>query len=138
MGRAVVGDEEHATSATIRFLAHYLGDQALERGDAGLAFAAAEQLGAMHIPSSEIGQRTGARIFVLDVNRTPRGGRQREMLAPSGLDAGLLVSAEHVVAWSQGFARKRGGADTLRNAGNMRSPVVLGRGRQDAGRGVGV
>jgi DNA invertase Pin-like site-specific DNA recombinase len=34
--------------------------------------------------------------------------------------------------------RKRGGADTLRNAGKMRSPVVLGRGRQDAGRGVGV
>ena len=33
---------------------------------------------------------------------------------------------------------KRGGADTLRNAGKMRSPVVLGRGRQDAGRGVGV
>ena len=35
-------------------------------------------------------------------------------------------------------AGKRGGADTLRNAGKMRSPVVLGRGRQDAGRGVGV
>jgi hypothetical protein len=26
------------------------------------------------------------------------------MFAPSGLDAGLLVGAEHVVAWSQGFA----------------------------------
>jgi hypothetical protein len=37
-----------------------------------------------------------------------------------------------------GIYRKRGGADTLRNAGKMRSPVVLGRGRQDAGRGVGV
>jgi hypothetical protein len=39
---------------------------------------------------------------------------------------------------SLAMKRKRGGADTLRNAGKMRSPVVLGRGRQDAGRGVGV
>ncbi len=40
--------------------------------------------------------------------------------------------------WKKHALGKRGGADTLRNAGKMRSPVVLGRGRQDAGRGVGV
>ena len=46
------------------------------------------------------------------------------------------LSEEEVRAYL--LDRKRGGADTLRNAGKMRSPVVLGRGRQDAGRGVGV
>ena len=74
--RAVVGDEKHATRTTIRLPAHDLGDQALERRDTSLAFTAAEQFGTMYVPSGEICPRTGARIFVLDVHRTPRGGGQ--------------------------------------------------------------
>ena len=72
MGGAIVGDKEHAARGTIRFLAHDLSDKALERGDAVLALAAAEQLGAMHVPGGEISQRAGTRIFVLDIDRAPR------------------------------------------------------------------
>ena len=76
MGRAVVCDEEHAIRRTIRFLAHELGDKTLKRSDAVAAFAAAEQLGSMHIPSGEVGQCTGTCLFVLDVDRASRRGRQ--------------------------------------------------------------
>src|SRR5208337_4019653 len=76
MGGAVVCDEKHATGRTIRFPAHDLSDEALERSDAGLALAAAEQLGAMHVPGGEVGQCAGTNVFVLDVDRAPRGGRQ--------------------------------------------------------------
>ena len=76
MGRPVVGDEEHTTGGTIRLLSHDLGDQALERRDAVLTFATAEQLGAMHVPGGEIGQRAGTRVFMLNIDRATRGGRQ--------------------------------------------------------------
>jgi hypothetical protein len=78
--------------------AHDLIDQTFERGNAGLAFAVAEQLGAMDIPGRNIGPSTGATVFVLDVDRSPCHGRQRRMFAPTRLDAGLLVGAEHVIA----------------------------------------
>jgi hypothetical protein len=76
MGRAIVGDKEHAARGTIRLLAHDLRDKAFERGDASLALATPEQPGAMHIPGGEISQRAGSRIFVLDTERTPGSGSQ--------------------------------------------------------------
>ena len=42
MGRAIVGDKEHAARGTIGFLAHHLCDEAFERGDPSLALAPPE------------------------------------------------------------------------------------------------
>ena len=69
MRGTIVDDEEHATSGSIGFPAHDLSDETLECSDAVLAFAAVEQPGAMHIPGCEVGQRTGTRILVLDIDR---------------------------------------------------------------------
>lgn len=76
VGGAIVGDDEHTVGGTIRLLAHDLRDKALERGDASLALATPEQPGTMYIPRGQISQRAGPRIFVLDTDRTPGGGRQ--------------------------------------------------------------
>jgi len=101
--RAIVDNPEYAPRGAVGLLAHDLSDQTFEGGDAGLALAAAEQLGAMDIPGRDIGPSTGATVFVLNVNRPPRSGRQRGMFASARLDAGLLVGAEHIIARSQGF-----------------------------------
>ena len=61
---AIVNDPEHAAGRPIRLLAHDLSDQAPEGDDAGLALAAAEQLGAMDIPCSDVGPSAGAGVFV--------------------------------------------------------------------------
>src|SRR6185312_540471 len=90
MGGTVVRDEEHTPRRTIRFLSHDLSDKALERRDAVLVLAAAEQPGAMHVPGSQISPRSGPRIFVLDTQWTTGRGRQWGMFVPPGLDAGLL------------------------------------------------
>jgi hypothetical protein len=67
MGRAVVHDPENATCWFLRLLAHDFRNQAIDRSNAGFLFAAAEHLGPMHIPGSQIGapgsslRRTGPR-----------------------------------------------------------------------------
>jgi len=101
MGRAVVGDEEHTAGGAIRLLVHDLRDKALESSDAVLAFAAAEQLGPMHVPGGEVGQRAGTSVFMLDIDRAMGGGRQRAVHAPPSLNAGLLVSTQNVIARPQ-------------------------------------
>jgi len=98
MGGAIVCNEENAMRRAIRFPRHDLSDQALERSDAGFALAPAEQLGAVHVPGREVGQRPGTCVFMLNVYRAPFGGRQRTVFAAPRLDAGLLVSAENVIA----------------------------------------
>jgi hypothetical protein len=59
MRGTIVDDEEHLTSGSIRFSAIDLSDETLEC-HAALAFAAAEQLAAMHI-GCEVSQRCGCR-----------------------------------------------------------------------------
>jgi phage tail tape-measure protein len=85
-----------------------------------------------------------------DKARAPRGAKNVAQAFFAALDAvpdsqraaiataALTAIRDEVKARRLKAKGKRGGADTLRNAGKMRSPVVLGRGRQDAGRGVGV
>src|SRR5260370_5317375 len=98
MGGVIVGDPEHPASGAVRLLAHDLRDEALEGDDAGLALATSEQLGAMHVPRSKVCPSTQACIFMLDINWAAWGGRQRGMFASPGLNAGLLVGAQRVVA----------------------------------------
>jgi len=73
MGGTIVSDQEHATRRTIRLPTHDLNDEALESGDAVLAFAATKKLGSLHVPRSEVGQRAGSGVFVLNIDRAPRG-----------------------------------------------------------------
>src|SRR5205807_3915584 len=68
------------------------------------ALATSEQLGTMHVPRSKICPSSQACIFMLDINWAAWGGRQRGMFASPGLNAGLLVGAQHVVARPQGCA----------------------------------
>ena len=76
MGGAIVSDQEHATRRTIRLPAHDLNNEALESCDAVLALAAAKKLGSLHVPCSEVGQRAGSEVFVLNIDRAPRGWSQ--------------------------------------------------------------
>src|SRR6266446_6501078 len=69
-----------------------------------LRSSTSEQLGTMHVPRSKICPSAQACIFVLDIDWAAWGGRQRGMFASPGLNAGLLVGAQHVVARPQGCA----------------------------------
>ena len=71
MAGAIVCDQEHAAARPIRLVAHDLADKAMECRDAGLALAAAEQSGSMHIPRGKVGQRAGTRVLVLNVDWPP-------------------------------------------------------------------
>jgi len=54
MRRAVVHDPEHALGVAIRRLRHDLGNQAIERFDAGGLLATAEELRAMNIHRGQV------------------------------------------------------------------------------------
>src|SRR5437764_11730406 len=49
MGRAVIDDPEDAVCGAVGLLGHDIGHEPVEGHDASLAFASAEQLGAMNI-----------------------------------------------------------------------------------------
>src|SRR5712691_3452306 len=104
MRGAVVGNPEHPARGTVGLLAHDLRDVAFERSDPGLVLATSEQLGTMNIPGREVCPSALARILMLDVSGASWSRWQGGMLASSGLDAGLLVSAQHVVARPQNSA----------------------------------
>jgi hypothetical protein len=72
-GGTIVSNQEHATRRTIRLFAHDLNDEPLERCDAVLALAATKKLGSLHVPRSEVGQRAGSGVFVLNIDRASRG-----------------------------------------------------------------
>jgi len=67
MAGATVDDLEDPTRRVGGFVPPHLGDEAVERGDPGLGFAAAEPLGAGPVPGGEIGPGAPALVFVLDL-----------------------------------------------------------------------
>jgi hypothetical protein len=64
-----------SAGGSIRLFAHDLRDQAVKRSNAGLAFAAVEQLGAVNVPGGDVGAGSGAGVFMFHVNR-PRSLRE--------------------------------------------------------------
>ena len=56
--------------------AHDFPNQAIDRRNAAFLFAAAEHLGSMHIPGSQIGPGPFTEIFVFDSGGTTRRRRQ--------------------------------------------------------------
>ena len=98
VGGPVVDDPEHAAGRPVGLLGHDLRDEAIEGRDAGRRLAAAEDLGPMHIPRSQIGPRPAPLVFVFDVHRAPRRGGERRMNAEPSLDARFLIGRQDVLA----------------------------------------
>lgn len=101
MRGAVVHDPEHSPGVAIRWLRHDLGNQTIERLDAGGLLATAEELRAMNIHRGQVRPGTAPRVLVLDTSGLAGTGRQGGMLSNARLDAGLLVSREHELVVSQ-------------------------------------
>ena len=93
MRRAVVHDPEDAVSLT---------DQAIGGGDAALSLAAAEQLGAVDVPSRQIGPCAFPEIFVFDPHGSSWRRRESRLLGASSLYAGLFVGRDYEVIVLQG------------------------------------
>lgn len=64
---------------------------------AGGRFAPAHDLGTMYAVGGQVSEGAEAVVLALGLHRPPRPRREREVDTPAGLDAGLLVGAEHVV-----------------------------------------
>ena len=102
MGGAVVDDPEDTPRLAVGRLLHDLVDEAVEGGDAGLGFAAAEQLGPMDIAGGEVGPGTEAFVFVLDLGGLAGCGGRYGMPTLTRLDGGLLVGRDDEIGLVQG------------------------------------
>lgn len=73
VGAAVVDHPENPAGRGVGLVGHDLVDQAHERVDAAGALAAAEDLGAVHVPGGQVAQGSAAVVLVLHAHR-PAGG----------------------------------------------------------------
>ncbi len=72
----IVQDPEHPPGLAVGGLGHHLVDEAIERYDAGGAFAAAEELRAVDVEGGQIRPGTTSGVLVFDRAGSPgRGGR---------------------------------------------------------------
>ena len=101
MSGAVVHDPEDAASGLVGLLAHDFTDETLYRSHPVLDLAVAEELGAMNVPSGQIGPGTSAKVFMLDSGGTVRSGWQCRLFSAPGLNTRLLVSRDHEVISAQ-------------------------------------
>ena len=109
MGGAVVDDPEHAPGGGVGCAGHDLVDEPVEGVDAGGGLAAAEYLGAVHIPGGQVGQGAAAGVFVFDTRRAVWRRWRAGVLADAGLDGGLLIGADDVlVSCQRGVAETAG------------------------------
>ena len=74
VGGAVVEDPEHPRGGAVRLLAHDVGDEAVERGDAVAGFAPSKESGAPHVPGGEVDQRALSFVFVFQPVGPAGGG----------------------------------------------------------------
>ena len=91
----------------------------VERDDPVLGCAAVEQLRAAGVPGGQVAERALAFVLVLDALAAldGGGGGQRRVLAAPGLDRGLLVAADDVVAGMQQLAFPAAGVEVKDAAG---------------------
>ena len=78
----------------IGFLGHGLGDQSVKGINSTGTFAAAKELGAMHIHGRQIGPSSQPLVFVFDLHRSTRLGWQGGMDTAAGLHAGFLIGRD--------------------------------------------
>ena len=101
MSGTVVHDPEDAASGFVGLLGHDFSDEAFHRSNPVLDFAAAEDLGTMDVPSSQISPGAFTKVLVLDSGRAVRSGRQSRLFPASGLNAGLFVRRDDKVMSAQ-------------------------------------
>jgi len=101
MSRAVVHDPEDAVSGLVGLLLHHFTDETLYRSHPILDFAASEELGAMNVPSRQVGPGTFAKVLMLNPDGAVGTGRQRRLFSASRLNAGLLVGRDYEVSSAQ-------------------------------------
>ena len=101
MSRAVVHNPEDPASGLVRLLVHDFTDEALYRSHPILDFAASEELGAMNVPSRQVGPGTFAKVLMLNPDGAVGTGRQRRLFSASRLNAGLLVGRDYEVSSAQ-------------------------------------
>ena len=102
--RAVVHDPKDPARRSVRLLLHHLAHQAVHWSDSVFGLTATKQFGTMDVPSSQVGPRPGAAVFVFDLHRATRKGRQRGMPTATSLDTGFLVGAEDEIGGVQRLA----------------------------------
>ena len=94
--------------------------------DAVLGRAAVEDLGAPDVPGGQVAQRAHALVLVLDPLSVAGRGGQRGVLAGAGLDGGLLVGADDVVAGVQALALPVAGVEVEDRAGALGEQRIAG------------
>ena len=119
---AVVDDPEHAPRRAVRLDAHDLADQPPERLDAGLGLAAPEQPGPVDVPGGEVLEGPAALVLELDPHDPACRRRQGRVTADAGLDARLLIGADHelVVPEPPSFPLARVQVEDARRLGSER------------------
>jgi hypothetical protein len=93
-----------AASGLVGLLVHDFTDETLYRSHPILNFAAPEDLGAMNVPSRQVGPGTFAKVLMLNPGGAVWTGRQRRLFSASSLNAGLLVGRDHEVISAQWHA----------------------------------
>ena len=104
MRGAVVHDPEHTAGVAVRWLGHDLGDETVEGHDTSGFLTAAEELRAVDIERGQVGPGAAARVLMFDSSGLVRTRGQGGVLADAGLNAGLLIGADHELLGSQGRA----------------------------------
>ena len=111
MRAAVVGDPEDAFGGAVWLQRHDLVDQAPEGLNPGGGLQASKELGAVNIPGGKVSKSAAAVVLVLHAQWPTRLGWSGGLAADAGLDRGLLIRADHVLAGLQGLAFKLAGVE---------------------------
>src|SRR3990172_3967698 len=86
-----------------------------------------EHLGPANVPRRHIGQRPATLVFKLDPSDSPRSGSLSFRHPFAGLDAGLLVGADHVIIRAQSLAFPNPLVQVQHSTGLLRKPLVAGK-----------
>ena len=101
MSGTIIHNPEDPLGGLVGRLAHDLSNKAIHGSNAVLDFAAAEDLGAMHIPRGQVGPSAFAKVLVLDSHGASGSRRQSRLFAASGLNTGLFIRRDHEVVGAQ-------------------------------------
>ena len=99
----IVDDPKDTPGIVVGRASHDLLDKTIKGGDASGCFATAKDTGTMNVESCDIGPGSATTILMFDPHRALRRGGQGGMLAPPGLDAGLLVGRDDKFITFEGF-----------------------------------
>ena len=125
--RAVVGDPENPVSRTIGFLPHHQVHQAMVGLDSRRGPAQSEHLGPANVPRRHIGQRSATLVLELHPSEPPRGWSLSFRHPFAGLNAGLLVGADHVIIRPQSLAFPNPLVQVQHSTGLLGKPLVAGK-----------